>query len=212
MRSVAAPKFLAIFLLGLLLAACAAPEPAPPPPEEDPVVGGRPVSAWAAMADQPDGATRLESAEMLTRAGGTSFRHAHEMLTSADSGERQTGAEILRRLGPAAKPAAPELARRLQGDSDANVRAAAARALGAMGEDAASQRLALESALADETWTVRYHAATALGNLGWRGFDSRVLLEQAAHNDPDSRVRDVAAVAHRRILDEWYLHQKLMRR
>jgi HEAT repeat protein len=89
--------------------------------------------------------------------------------TSDESPDVRMGcAATLERMGLAAEKALPDLIR-LIGDGDARVRMRAARALGAVGSagaDAAATVVALQKALADKAWPVRWAAARSLGELG----------------------------------------------
>jgi len=89
-------------------------------------------------------------------------RLVHDLkLTNAD--DRKHAAEVLGSLGPAAGAAVPSLIDALK-DSSANVRSAAARALGEIGNEAAVS--ALLGLLEDDDAYVRSAAAKALGLIG----------------------------------------------
>lgn len=78
------------------------------------------------------------------------------------------------------------------GDKDASVRAAAAWALGAMGEEAGRAVPALIEALKDDAGTVREKAAIALGDIGREARQAQQALEEVFASDPDPTVRFAA--------------------
>lgn len=116
------------------------------------------------------------------------------LLNHQDRHIREEAARGLSQIGPAAAPHAADIAMRLA-DSDAAVRALAARALGSIGASAASVHLgALVERLTDGDSGVRGAAVTALGQLG---HVSRPYLPDIEHclGDREGTVRRAAAAA-----------------
>jgi HEAT repeat protein len=105
-----------------------------------------------------DSLARLESADNLAVQGLV------EGLNSPDASRRVAAALTLVRLGPSGKAAVPTLQRLLESDPEAQVRAAAARALGRIEHAAAVSSLV--AALRDPELEVRNAACDALGDIG----------------------------------------------
>lgn len=105
------------------------------------------------------------------------------LLTDADLDVRQAAATALQRLGTAAKAAAPDL-RRTVGATDAELRVAAIRALGAVsGPDVQAAIPDLTAALGDADARVRQVAAQALGSFGPVAGDAVPALRQALQDE-----------------------------
>jgi hypothetical protein len=94
-------------------------------------------------------------------------------------GLKETSADALARIGAGAVPALAEAL----GDSSAQVRLQAARALARIGPDAAAAVPALTSALSDLDPLVRQNAARALGQIGPAAHDAVPSLMQALRSD-----------------------------
>lgn len=147
-----------------------------------------------ARADE-DRAVSTAAKEALEKIGVSDAALAAELEKSVWSGgpkERADAADLLRLLGPAARPAAPALAAALK-DPDPGIRRNAARALGALGSGKESAA-ALAEALTDRDPTVRAAVAAALADLGPEAKSAADELAAALKSD-DAEVRVYAAVA-----------------
>jgi len=119
-------------------------------------------------------------------------------LSSEDFKARRDAAEALNHLGSAATASAPALVEAVK-DSHSSVRAAAAEALGALGDAAQESSVpVLVAALKDEHMCVRSASASALGRLA---LESNIPPMQYAAalmecmNDREEHVRKAAAIA-----------------
>ena len=105
---------------------------------------------------------------------------------------RDAANAALEKIGSDPEDKVPALLKALK-DEDANVRVFAARALGAMGQDADNAVYALiETVKEDENAEVRRRSAEALGNIGRRAKPAIHTLRNALR-DPSSAVRDAAS-------------------
>lgn len=118
-----------------------------------------------------------------------------DSLSAETPSDRAYAASQLRRLGPAAEPAVPQLVTSLS-DPDWQVRWEAAEALGVTGNREAVEPLLAVLNDRDGEWAVRTAAARSLGLLG----DSKAVEPLAAVlNDMNAHVRYAAVVALGRI-------------
>lgn len=127
------------------------------------------VEALVRTLDDPSEMTRLRVAENLDRVGRTAVQPLVALLDEALEPERQDSSHgpvlALRVLGSLRAPEArPALRRAVQEGVTPDIRAQAARALGAV-SDPEDVPLLLEAA-EDEAWPVRVQAANALGMVG----------------------------------------------
>lgn len=119
---------------------------------------------FAELLDDPDEAVGTSAGAGLVRLGGAAVEHLRKRL--AEPQHRRQAFGVLGAIGPAAKPAVPELVAGLT-DPDEVCSTEAAVALAAVGADAAPAVPALEKLLADGVPAgVRYTAAYALGRIG----------------------------------------------
>jgi vesicle coat complex subunit len=123
-------------------------------------------------------------------------------LKSPNPKVRAAAAEDIGQMGAVraadAKPAIPALLRVLESDRSAEVRKAAATALGKVDPEPQQVVPALRQALKDRATSVRIAAAGALGLLGDEAKDAIPDL-QAAQKDKDRAVSRAAAMALRSI-------------
>jgi HEAT repeat protein len=122
-----------------------------------------------------------------------------QLLTDGDLDVRLAAAAALERWGAAAKAAEPDL-RRCVGSTDAELRRAALRALGAIGGPEAHAAIPeATAALADADARVRYTAARVLGKFGPVAKDATPALRQALE-DESAEVQRAAGEALLNIL------------
>jgi HEAT repeat protein len=165
----------------------------------------RPVRAWEHDLSDTNAAIRKSAAFALGRIGGPALTAAPEIakcLADPDAGVRAAAAEALGDIVLALhgggisiwEAAGPALGKTLANDKDPRVRAAAAYALGACGERAASLAPALRTALHDPDARVRRNAARATGRLGEQAGDAVDDLCKLL-KDSDALVRRDAVIA-----------------
>jgi HEAT repeat protein len=129
-----------LLLLSLVAAGCAE-EPARPPRDtsppapktvadpNEPIVAGRPLSAWVKELKGKDPGERRSAALFLGSKGNTfAVPHLIPLLKDSDIEVRDAAARALGRIGPEGKAAIGPLIEALK-DSDDEVKAAAAEAL-----------------------------------------------------------------------------------
>ena len=160
---------------------------------ERPAGGGRLRSVDAAPGARaaPEPGARSATRWLETRKGAPERAAVAAIAVVLDLGEpseRQAAAWALGVAGPVARPLVPALARRLQQDGSAGVRASCARALAGSGSRAGMT--ALFAALDDPSEAVRAAAAQALSRIGPTPQDVPALVGAVA-----SRDRYVAAFA-----------------
>jgi HEAT repeat protein len=123
-------------------------------------------------------------------------------LKNKDAKKRASAIDELGHIGSIsaadARPAVPPLYEVLKKDRDANVRKAAATALGKMDPDPKEAVPALQTALKDKSAAVRSAAATALAMMGPDARDALPDLEKL-RQDKDRGVSRAAAMAVRAI-------------
>lgn len=126
------------------------------------------------------------------RHGGrpTSYWVAH--LTSPDSSIRRQAAEAFAHDAPRTPEAIDALLQALSSETDADIHATIAEALGALGSDATSATPQLVRLLEDDHLAVRQRAASALGTVG-RGSAIAAAALARALRDPDHDVRAASA-------------------
>lgn len=126
---------------------------------------GEIAAALADMLDDADPKAGTAAGAALVRLGGEAVEAVRAKLGSASV--RRSAMDVLAAIGPAAKPALPEMIAGLA-DSEPEYRAEAALAIAAIGAEAAAAVPALEKNLTDESAApaVRYSAAYALGRIG----------------------------------------------
>lgn len=121
------------------------------------------------------------------------------LKNSKSARERADAAEALGRYGAvrggAVKDAIGPLLSALKGDSDANVRSAAAAALGAIGPDPATTVPALTDALKDSAAGVKLAAAQALGQFGADARPSLGALRELAADKKNKKLSMAARAA-----------------
>lgn len=157
-----------------------------------------PVLAEALSDSDPQ--VRAAAAEALGKIGAPSVAALPELRAlvndDGDASVRLKAIEALLIISPdtaALRPLTTALA-----DSAAQVRRAAASALGALGPLAAPATAPLTRALSDSSAAVRAAGALALGQIGPAARESRSAL-LAARRDPSAQVRRLADDALRRI-------------
>lgn len=143
----------------------------------------------ACMAGQIDGY------EVVARLGGEE-RAAHQLATYLRlpkwmKAYRRGPALLLGMIGPKARESVPALVEAL-GDSDVDVRAAAASALGQIGSEARDAVPPLVKAVEDEDSSVRQDAIWALGEMGQEASEAVPALVEAL-GDAKTGVRWSAA-------------------
>jgi HEAT repeat protein/lysophospholipase L1-like esterase len=150
-----------------------------------------PLTLRQALARRPGPGARSATRWLETRKGAPERAGVAAIAVVLDLGEpseRQAAAWALGVAGPVARPLVPVLARRLQQDGSAGVRASCARALAGSGSRAGMT--ALFAALDDPSEAVRAAAAQALSRIGPTPQDVSALVGAVA-----SRDRYVAAFA-----------------
>jgi len=162
----------------------------------DPSANVREAAALALARDGklvrvPDADLSQEAGYPLVRSGPENLTLLVDPLEDPDARIRQGAAKILAQLGPAAKPAVPELLHALQ-DPAAGVQEAAQDALKRIGPDAVP---ALVEALAAPNADVRESAAWALGMMGPAARAAVASLRERSANDPSPRVARAAEQA-----------------
>jgi HEAT repeat protein len=117
-----------------------------------------------------------------------------QLLTDGDLDVRLAAAAALERLGPAAQPATADLCRTV-GSTDAELRLAALRALGTIGDPDVQEAVAqVALALRDSDGRVRMLAAQVLGKFGPAARQTVAALGQALQ-DPSPDVQKAAGEA-----------------
>jgi HEAT repeat protein len=144
-----------------------------------------------------DKAVRESAAQALGRIGPAAMPTLITNLTDTNAQIRGAAAEALGRFGPTAADAVPALITALS-DGDIWGRWNAAQALGQIGRTAADAVPALITALTDADSEVRASAAQALGQIGPTEAEAMPVLITAL-SDADSEVRASAAQALGRI-------------
>lgn len=131
------------------------------------------------------------SMEIQTRGGRTNFLKAFEFCKAIDPHIRNEGAFILGQLGTPERPfreeSTPVLINLLENDPDDSVRAAAAAALGHLGNSLAIPPL-IRSA-ADNSAEIRFNTAFALGCFNSHDVVNTLII---LSTDPDNDVRNWA--------------------
>lgn len=147
--------------------------------------------------DDADGNIRFFAAESLARLEAADHPAVQALMAGLESpnASRRVAAVLsLSRLGPSAKAAVPALQRLLESDPDAQVRSAAARALGRIEHAAAVP--SLMAALRDPELEVRNAACDALGDIGPKAREALPALRECLK---PINGRDAAYRAIRRI-------------
>jgi HEAT repeat protein len=139
----------------------------------------------------PDADLSAEEEYPVARSGREELTALVEGLGDSDARIRQGAAKILARLGPAAKPAVPELLQALE-DPAPGVREAAGEALRQIGPEAVP---ALVQALSAQRADVRESAALALGLIGPAAQNAIPHLRELSANDPSPHVARAAEQA-----------------
>ena len=151
---------------------------------------GRAIPVLLEMLRQPTGPAPYQAADRLGRIGQvpeSALVGLVDALGHPSADVRRAASRSLGRIGPTV---VPRLARPLN-VSDESVRLAAVETLGWIGRPAVA---GLIKSLGDRQPEVRMTAARALGRLGPQAEDAVAALKQAV-NDPDRRVRQIAAAA-----------------
>lgn len=120
---------------------------------------------------------------------------AQSQLNDKSAVIRWQGANELRRIGKAARSAAPVLCQHMLADDDARVRAACAAALIEIVPDTPDAVEHLRKATKDPNNIVRTHAVTALGKMGPKAKAAVPTLIEALTDDDDQTVRISASLA-----------------
>jgi HEAT repeat protein len=192
---------------GLMAQEPPAKKETPPPkkaPPKDPVVEGRPLSAWLRQLNEPDALARQRAAAAIARLRGRAVSATPTALAllkdQQDLYNRQLGAYLLAYIRPDPNEVAPALVQSLQ-DPDATVRRQASVALSAMGAKAKGWSKELVELLKSPNADERQLAAFVLGNVGGPGPAANVVqaLIQAAKRDPSEFVRKSAAEAVKKL-------------
>lgn len=160
----------------------------------EPTFERRPTSAWVVRLRDSNPAAREAAKRQLAHGGADAVVVLADLVEPRPSDDwtsverRVTAAELLRDMGPKAVPAAPALVAAL-GDADANVRAAAAEALGAIGPAASEGYSGLVAHLK--------HGVPVIRALAKFGSDARQAEAEliARLGDPDPAIRWNAARA-----------------
>jgi HEAT repeat protein len=142
------------------------------------------AARFGAGGDPGAAAVRSWLAERSRPLGEAGVRALVRALATGKVEERIASAWALESAGPSASAGREALVSALGGDADAGVRAAAARALGALGEAARAASPALFRALADSSETVRHDAADSLSHVEMRPDDLRPLIAALGSRDP----------------------------
>ncbi len=121
------------------------------------------VALAAALPDLFEFGQR-EAVNALVNIGGPAASPAAGLLAHKKAAVREQGADILRRIGPAAAAALPALVKAAGDRRSKTVRSTACHALGALGDPGAAA--ALETARGDKASEVRSAAAGALAKIG----------------------------------------------
>jgi HEAT repeat protein len=179
-----------VWVLGLVLvcAGCG---------QSEAVYQGKPTSYWVRQLRGSDAASRQEAVQALATIGVDSVPALIVALGDAAPETRAAAADVLGRIGPAAKGALPTLTATLK-DTDKTVRQHAAFALGVIDPEDTSVVPALIELLKDSDLEVRRHAALSLGRLG-PGARPALDALTAASKDADSRFRHLIQNAIRKI-------------
>ena len=163
-------------------------------PDDEPMVNGKPLSAWTDQLKDKDAQKRSEAAQAIAQMGPLgrpAVKPLVALLGDADGGVRFSAASALTAIGPDAVPPLKDALK----DKSADVREMSAFALGEMGPNAKDAADALVAVLKDDKEApVRRAAAEALGRLGPE-VKSPIPALAAAVKDPDPDVRQTAAGA-----------------
>jgi hypothetical protein len=117
-------------------------------------------------------------------------------LASPDPVVRQRAARGLGKAGTAAKDAVPVLKKLAEGDPDEDVREEAKKAVAAIGDAGAGQKVpGLIKDLRSPDEVVRLRAARELGRVGKPAREAVTPLKELAQKDPDPDVRAAAGQA-----------------
>jgi HEAT repeat protein len=154
------------------------------------------TSLSASCSDDPDARVRAASLAALAQVAepGHVVPQLARSLSDAEPSVRIVAAARLRQLGPAAAPAAKELAAAL-GDGEENIREAAAEALIRIGPPAVQP---LAAALVAGNLDARKLALAVLARLGPAAKDALPAIEKAKQ-DADPVVRQLAETAALRV-------------